>query len=146
MKEVDKMRKTFEYKHKELKKINIGENYACYFFQLPLVPFAIAIDKISKALYNSMKWDTNKANKVLDKALLKTVEYSKEKDSYYYCCEWRVYFSDYAPLYLKPWSKKFQNEIFYYLINEYNNPNYIKTIDIDGYNTWINFKKVLTNQ
>lgn len=131
------MRKTFEHEHKGLKKINIGEDYACYFYQLPLVP----IDKISKVLYGNMKWNINKANVVLDRTLSKTLKYSKEDDCYYYSCDWRIYFSDYAPFYLKYWSKKFQHRIDYYLRSEYKNPNYIKSFDRDDDGVWIKFEK-----
>ena len=55
--------------------------------------------------------------------------------------EWRPNFKRHAPLFYKKWASKFSYNINEYLKNTYEHEDYIKTIESDGYDTWIKFEK-----
>ena len=79
-----------------------------------------------------MKWDEDKATKKLDKLLLKMLKWDEENHSYY--CYVR---KDYWQLFSgckNPWVKKFKRQLRDFLISDYENKNYIKTIEELEYN------------
>lgn len=137
--------KTFEYaktrKHFKMPSIKTT-NYNIPVWALPIAPFIIAYDKISKWANDRRVWDEEKARKVLDRALPYVLEYVAEDDAYWYCMEWSEWrLADHAPLGLKKWAKKFFHNLHFYLEENYENPNYTKTIERDDWQVWLKFEK-----
>ena len=125
-------------RRKGLKKYNVGK-YTFNILQAPLVPMVWAVDKYTDYRYNKCVWNEEKATEILDDVLPKVLEYVAEENAYYYCKEWSV-----TKLYKgkrknRMWVNKHIGKLLDYLINEYENENYIKTIEKDYYETWIKF-------
>lgn len=139
--------KDFEYAKKKnnSKKWYIirGKKYSFYIWALPLVPFAIACDKVSKWASNRRKWNEKTACKVLDYVLPYRLEWVEEDNAFYYSMDW-----DYsslwkeAPLYLRKWAKKFGYKIHKFIEEGYQKKGYSKSVEKDPYETgWIKFQK-----
>lgn len=114
------------------------KNYEIPLYYLWLAPFVIVYDKLYKYSHSKRKWSDEKANKVLDKFLSKALTWSEE-DNYYYINfrKWGCwYYSKRFPLGSRKWVWKFSSELRDYLINKYENPLYIKTVE-DDYDWWL---------
>lgn len=115
---------------------------------LPLVIIAIVYDKIKDWNYLRQEWSEEKATKVLNCFLPYSLEFIEEDNAYYYCLGWHNSgdkLAKRAPINLKRWAKKFGYKTFQYLEEKYENPDFIKTIENDGYDKWIKFEKRGTN-
>lgn len=127
--------KTFNYKKKHFPKVFIGKKYECYFIFVPLVPIIM----LGKYCDNKQQWNKAKAQKVLDKALPKVLEYIKADKAYYFSNKWNIQFYNFVPFYLKQWTHKFNKQLHTYLYQEYENTNYNKSFLNDNFGEWIKF-------
>lgn len=105
------------------------DKYEFGFWLLPLAIFVIPFDKIKDAIYNSMKWNEKKATKKLDKMLLKMLKWDEENNNYY--CYVRRDCWQLSANGKSPWDKKFRYQLREFLISDYENENYIKTVEED---------------
>lgn len=130
------MKNTFEYAKKKEEKCNRKEwfkfkhgRWNCYYFLVPLIPIAIACEKIHKFYNNKLTWSERKATKVLNSILPKILWYNSENDTYSYDTECQSWiFVDNAPLRYKSWIKKYRRHLENYLKDGYENPLYNKSI------------------
>lgn len=128
--------------HKKWWIIN-GEKYSYYIWVLPVIPFAFLYDKISDYLYARRVWDEKKAIKVLNYVLPHVLEWVEEDEAYYYCMDWRhCILWEKAPFTMRKWTIKFSANLHQFIKDGYQVDGYEKTIENDGYGTWIKFKKV----
>ena len=142
MTKFDKAKKKVE-RNKKLKKfspyISIG-NYKVFVLILPIFPFIVVWEKLKDWNYQRMKWDEKKAIKILNYVLPKTLEWDEEDNAFYYCLEWSPSgFSNSARIIDKKWCKKFKYDLRDFIEKEYENPNYIKTIERDWEESWVKF-------
>lgn len=140
--------KNFEYaktKGKNNKKkwwIVNTSRYSIYIWALPLYPFVALYIKLVNWNYNRKTWDEKKATKVLNCALPYVLEWVKEDNAFYYCMSWHGYtICSRAPFLLRGWAVKFRYKLIDYLKEGYENPQYIKTIENDGFDDWIKFEE-----
>ena len=117
------------------------KNYNFYIWGLPFVPFILLANKFKDWQYNRLEWNETTAKKVLDHVLPYKLEWVEEDNAYYYCMDWIPSFTRHAPLLYKKWARKFSYKIAEYLRDKYEHEDYIKTIEFDGYDTWIKFEK-----
>lgn len=76
-----------------------------------------------------MKWNEKKATKKLDKLLLKMLKWDEENNNYY--CYVRKDCWQLSANGKNPWVKKFRRQLREFLISDYENKNYIKTVEND---------------
>ena len=127
--------------HKKWWIIN-GKKYSYYIWALPLIPFVLLYDKICEYLYKRRVWDEVKATKVLNYILPHILEWSEEDNAYYYCMDWRYYILwEKAPFTMRKWTIKFSANLHQFIKDGYQVDGYEKTIEDDGYGTWIKFEK-----
>lgn len=139
--------KSFEYaktkKNKPKKKWYVihGKKYSFYIWALPLVPFVMAYDKIAEWAYNRRVWNEQTARDILNRVLPYVLEWVEEDNAYYYCMDWG-YSSIWrkAPFTKRKWAKKFDYKLHHFVKEGYEHPNYAKTIENDGYETWVKFE------
>lgn len=141
--------KDFEYAKKQAEKqakkkkmrwwVRIG-NDRVYIWALPLYGFVILADKFDNWKYNRLIWDEAKAQKVLDYALPKTLEYIAEEDAYYFNTCWNLGKKN-VPWYLRSWASKFANKLTDYLVDTYQKDGYEKEFIEDDYDNWVVFRK-----
>ena len=105
------------------------DKYEFGFWLLPLAIFVIPFDKIKDAIYDSIKWSEQKATKTLDKILPKILKWDEEANNYY--CYVRKDFWQWVTECRNPWIKKFKYRLRDFLISDYENENYIKTVEDD---------------
>ena len=119
-----------------------GEKYSYYIWALPLIPFVLFYDKICEYLYKRRVWDEVKATKVLNYILPHILEWSEEDNAYYYCRDWGHYIlCEKAPFTMRKWTIKFSANLHQFIKDGYQPEGYKKTVENDGYETWIKFKK-----
>lgn len=120
---IDELKK----KKKRTKKwwwVSIGQN-EYFFLALPLAPFCALYDKIKKWHYESLKWNDEKAHKVIHQVLVEQMIFDSNKGYYYYGNG-----HDLMPKKRnKQWAKKFRAELRDYLIKEYKEKDLIKVIE-----------------
>ena len=139
------MKNSFEHaKTKNQKKpfrFQRGE-WDCPYILVPLIPVAMLYNKVKKARYDSLKWSEEKAAKVLNRTLPKVLSYDDELDEYSYCMGWShwVIISN-APILCRGWARKFSRQLLEYLQEDYQNPNYEKTIVDDWGDIWVVFRE-----
>lgn len=113
------------------------KNYTIPLYYLWLAPFVIAWDKISTIIYNNRKWTNKRADKVLDKFLSKALTWDAEENEYYICIRkfgpW--YYSKRLAFKDRKWVCKFDYKLRNYLVEEYENKDYVKTV-IEDYDWW----------
>lgn len=90
-----------------------------------------------------MKWDEAKATKVLNVILSKKMEYVPEDNAFYYCMDWGCwYLWRLAPRKYRKWARKFSGDLHDFIEVGYENPDYIKSIEVNNYNErWIKFEE-----
>lgn len=116
------------------------KDYVFYIWLLPLFPFVFALEKLNNWRYNRLKWNEEKATKILNKTLPKCLDWVAEDKAFYYCMGWQDNgLWTKAPLFHRKWVKKFKYELHQFIKNGYENANYIKTVEEDYYDTWIKF-------
>ena len=118
------------------------KNYQVYFWALPLLPIVIMIEKLENWQYERRTWSEEKATKVLNKVLPKVLEYVEEDNAFYYCMGWSpcsLYRK--APCYYYKWAEKFSYKLQRFIRDGYENEDYAKTIENDGYDVWIKFSE-----
>lgn len=130
-------------RNKRMKKFNpyiyIG-NYEFFVLALPIAPFFIAWEKFDDWNYKRMEWDEERATKILDYVLPKTLEWVEEDNAFYYCLEWSPSkISNSAKIIDKKWCKKFEYDLRRFIKKGYENSDYTKTIEEDWDGTWIKF-------
>ena len=119
-----------------------GKKYSYYIWMLPIVPFFLLYDKICEYLYKRRVWDEVKATKVLNYILPHILEWSEEDNAYYYCMDWGHYILwEKAPFTMRKWTIKFSANLHQFIKDGYQPEGYEKTIEDDGYETWIKFEK-----
>lgn len=116
--------------------------WECFFLLIPLIPFAKLSKKIKTKKYNNLSWSDEKAKKVLDKTLPKTLMYDVNEDEYYFGTDWntRVLVEN-TPIRWRKWADKFSSSLYEYLKNTYENGSYIKTIEESCTGNWVIFKE-----
>ena len=133
------MKNTFEYAKikeektakKECFRFKHGK-WNCNYFLVPLIPIVATYEKINKFYNNRLTWSEKKATKVLNSILPKILWYDSKNDVYSYdtgCRTWL--FVDNAPLIYRSWVKKYRKYLERYLIDNYENPLYNKSIEDD---------------
>ena len=123
--------------------IRIKPNYEFYFFFLPIAIPIIIRDKISDYIYHRLKWDEKRAEKVLNKTLPKILSFDEDGPNCYYSLRWGAYpLANKAPKFDKRWARKFSIRLLDYLKDEYENKDYTKKIEYDGYEEWVIFTEI----
>ena len=115
-------------------------NYNFYLWGLPFVPFVLVQEKFSDWQYKRLTWDEAKATKMLNRILPKTLEWVEEDEAYYFCMDWG--YSNYlykVPVWHRKWVRKFARELREFVRDGYENPQYIKECENDGYDEWVKF-------
>ena len=119
-----------------------GKKYDYYIWALPAVPFIVLYDEINDYLYKRRVWDEVKATKVLNYILPHILEWSEEDNAYYYCMDWGHYILwGKAPFTMRKWTIKFSVNLHQFIKDGYQPKGYEKTVENDGYETWIKFEK-----
>lgn len=112
-----------------------------------LIPVAIVVgtaEYIDNKYYESLVWSDEKATKLLNRTLPYVLEWVEEDNAYYYCMNWGCgYFSKRAPFGYRRWGVKFYSDIIDFIKDGYENPNYCKTVEKDGYgDVWVKFEEI----
>lgn len=109
------------------------KNYTIPLYLLPIALVVIPFYKINDFFEKQVKWSNKKANKVLDKWLLKVLEWDEDTKEYSRSINaignWFSYKS--MPFGYRKWAWKFSRSLKTYLLEEYENPNYVKTVEKD---------------
>lgn len=127
--------------HKKWWIIN-GEKYSYYIWALPLIPFVLLYDKICEYLDKRRLWDEEKATKVLNYILPYVLDWVEEDNAYYYCMDWSyTILWKKAPFTMRKWVGKFDVKLHHFIKDGYQPEGYEKTVENDGYETWIKFEK-----
>lgn len=119
------------------------KQYTFAFWLLPLLPFVMLYNKVEKAAYKRRVWSDERATKVLDHILPRVLEWVEEDNTYCYCMEWLC--SDLwrnARLVDRKWAHKFGYKLHNFIKDGYKNPHYSKSVESDGYETWVKFEEV----
>ena len=115
-------------------------DFEIFILALPLVPFVVAWEKFKDWNYQRMKWDKERAVKVLDYVLPRTLEWNEEDNAFFYYLGWSPsMISNNARIIDKKWCRKFEYELRSFIGKGYENPNYTKTIEEDYDNDWVKF-------
>ena len=146
--------KNFEYAQKRNSKkrfkmpaLKIGEKYSIPLPLIPLVPLWLGViiyNEFHDWNYRRQEWSEEKATKVLNHFLPYVMEWNEEENSYFYCMDWHYggsTLAKYSPIGLKTWARKYSYEIFRFLKDKYENPDFVKTIEDDYYEKWVKFEK-----
>ena len=117
------------------------KHYSVYLWGLPLIPFVLIHDKISDYCSKRRVWDEKTARKVLNYVLPYVLEWIEEKNAYYYCMSWgNSSLWRKAPVTKRKWARKFAYNLQRFIKEGYENPNYSKSVENDGYDTWVKFE------
>lgn len=120
-------------------RICIGD-YQVVFFALPLLPIVMALDALHDWQYNRLKWSEEKATKALNVILPKVLEWVEEDNAFYYCADWSgIALRDKAPFRYKRWVKKYYWKLHDFVKDGYQNPDYDKIVENDGFEIWVKF-------
>ena len=123
-------------------RLNIGQYQVC-FWALPILPFYHFWNKFKDWKYDRLVWNEERATKVLNKILLAKLDYDEESKAFYYCMErswWNLW--RHAPLKDREWAKKFCSKLHPFILEGYENPDYIKTVETDDWDeTWVKFSE-----
>lgn len=119
------------------------KNYHFPFWAAPLVPFVIGLSKLYDWLFDNIKWDEDKATKLLNHVLPKILDYDKDENAYYYCMNWGVFFMwDKAPLRYRCFVKKYYLNLQSFIKEKYTVKGYCKSVIDDKYYEWVEFKPI----
>ena len=130
---------------KTRKPLTIKTKYHEYFWwAAPLIPFVEFYDWADRKLDEATKWDEKKAEFLLNKYILPNrLEYIEEENAYYYAVlfnpEWNYH--RYCPRRYHRWLRKFGWKVQQYLIEKYENPDYIKTELREYDDHWVKFEE-----
>ena len=119
-----------------------GKRYTYPFWALPLTPFVILYDNYKRWSYNRLMWSDEKATKMLNRILPKMLEWVEEDKAYYFCMDWG--YSNYqyqVPRQHRAWVRKFASQLRQFVRDGYENADYIKEHENDGYDSWIKFSE-----
>ena len=118
------------------------KHYSFCFLVLPLFPIVWLYDHIRRWISEKRVWEERKAKHVLDYMLPHLLNYNNEKDYYYYrvnaCAPLSV---RKAPFLYRKWSRKFDYQLKWYLIDNYEREGYKKEISKNYDDTYIKFFK-----
>jgi hypothetical protein len=132
-----KERQNKEKKNKKKWWIINTKNYSYYIWALPIIPFCWVCDKIESLIDKSLKWNEEKAKKILDKTLPKILKWDEEEKNYYlYIRSYYGFNWERVPLIYKKWSKKFSYCLKEYFLDKYENELYIKKVEREDYGEW----------
>jgi uncharacterized protein (DUF2344 family) len=122
------------------KKIYHFKNFTFkHWFLYPLVFVIWIYESISEKHYKSLIFTDEKANKIVNRYLIKVFDISEERLSF--CMNWSSWcFENHAHLWDKTWCRKYRYEIFDFIKNKYEIKGYTKSI-VEDYDVWIVFKK-----
>ena len=118
------------------------KNYEVYLWGLPFIPFVLFNDYIKDRRYKRLEWSEVRASRVLTKVLPNALEWVEEDSAFYYNMDWST-----TLMWRKcrridrAWAKKYAYKIQAYLKDAYTHSNYVKTVESDGYDTWIKFEE-----
>ena len=133
----DKAKEKGKKKNKKKWWIINTKNYSYYIWALPIIPFCWVYDKIVKLIDKSRKWDEAKADKILNKALPKMLEWDEDEKNYYlYIRRYHGFDWCRVPLIYRKWSKKFSYRLKEYFLEKYENELYTKRVETEDYNEW----------
>ena len=130
---------------KERKPLTIKTKYHVYYWwAAPLIPFCEFYDWVNQKLDKMIMWDEKKAEHLLNKYILpKRLEYIEEEKAYYYAVlfnpEWNYY--RFCPRRYHRWLRKYGYYTQRFLIEKYENPDYIKEELREYDDHWIIFKE-----
>lgn len=107
-----------------------------------LIPFLELYEIMTERADKRRQWSEEKATKVLDAILPNVLEYSEDEKTYYYCLQWGdgILVSN-APIRYRKWARKFSHRLREYLVEFYENENYIKTFTESDFDDWIAFSE-----
>ena len=70
------------------------------------------------------------------------LDWVEEDNAYYYCMDWSyTILWEKAPFTMRKWVGKFGIELHHFVKDGYQPEGYKKTVENDGYETWIKFEK-----
>ena len=120
-------------------RVNIGD-YQVAFWALPIFPIFYGIEKFKNWNYNRMVWDEKRADRVLNIILPKALKWVEEDNAFYFSMEWGgdIYWRK-AKRVDRKWARKFCYKLKSYLKNEYENADYIKSVEHEYDEIWIKF-------
>ena len=132
-----KERQNKEKKNKKKWWIINTKNYSYYIWFLPIIPFCWMYDKIVKLIDKSRKWDEEKAEKIINKTLVKILEWDEDAKNYYvYIRRYHGFNWERVPFIYRKWAKKFSYRLKDYFLEKYENELYIKEVETEDYNEW----------
>lgn len=115
-------------------------NYSVYIWALPILPFVLLSDYLKERASKKRVWNEQIATKILDIVLPQVLEWVEEDNAFYYCMSWgcsALYRK--APRKYRKWADKFSYKLQRFIKEGYENADYVKTIENDGYDTWVKF-------
>ena len=110
------------------------KNYVIPLYLLPIALIIIPFYKFNDLIESKcLKWSNERADKVLNKWLLKVLEWDEETNEYSRSINvfgnWFSYKS--MPFGHRKWAWKHEYTLKDYLLEKYENPNYTKTVEKD---------------
>ena len=127
MKKFDKAKKK-EVERKDKWYMLKWRDYYCPFWLYPLIPIALIIKAVEDWNYNRKKWSEKRATRMLHKILPHYLEWVEEENAYYF--DWDNY---YRYMHLKAWffdrawGRKFEDTMYFFIRDGYENDRYIKS-------------------
>lgn len=115
-------------------------NYSVYIWALPILPFVLLSDYLKERASKKRVWNEQIATKILDIVLPQVLDWAEEENAFYYCMSWgssALYRK--APRKYRKWANKFSYKLQCFIKEGYENADYVKTIENDGYDTWVKF-------
>ena len=129
-----KERQSKEKKNKKKWWIINTKNYSYYIWALPIIPFCWICDKIESLIDKSLKWNEEKAEKILNKTLPKILKWDDDEKNYYlYIRSYYGFNWERVPFIYRKWSKKFSYRLKEYLLDKYENGLYTKKVEKKDY-------------
>lgn len=107
--------------------VNLG-GYCCPLWLCPLIPVAIASEKFEQWNYKRKKWSEKRATRMLHKILPHYLEWNEEENAYYFNwdnCYRYIHLK--ARFFDRAWGRKFEDNLYGFIRDGYENDNYIKT-------------------
>lgn len=114
--------------------------YEVYLWALPLYPLFLLSEKIKDWQYERLVFTEERANRVLDYALPRVLEYIAEEDAYYFNTCWNLGKKN-VPWHLRAWTRKFHSKLIDFLIDTYQKDGYKKEYEKDYFDNWVKFTK-----
>lgn len=129
-KQYQKKEKTKKIKNKMLVS---WKDYRFYFFLFPLAFICWIKDSIYNRYYKSLRWNKARADRVLNKIILKVAVRDGKTNNFSFSLDWdnRYIFLKYSSFIDRPWIKANFYSLLYYLTEIYCLEGYVKIKDDD---------------